>query len=452
MPQSRVYKMIIMKFGGSSVADEQKINNVAEIVKTKAAENPVVIVSALGGVTDSLIKAAKLAQSSDWKETAQKVISRHRNVLHSLRLESSMLDGDISELENALSTISSKKQLSRSALDLVASFGERMSSKIVAACIRSKGMKCAAYNAYDIGMVTDSNFGNADILPETYGAIRREFSRIGKGTIPVITGYIGKDRNGEITTLGRGGSDYTASIIGAAIGAEEIQIWTDVNGIMTADPNVVKDARNIKEISYQEEAELEFLGAKTLHPKGILPAMQHGIFVRVLNTMNTSDSGTKICNDIGEDSRVASITSRSGIDAIILLKGDMQPGDDTMHQAIGILKEHRIGVDSILTSRSTITIVIDNGPAQEVGEALKELNALGEATLKKGLSKVSLVGKSISSIYSINARILSSVKDLSISAVSFGGSENSKSFIVKQEDAEKAIRQLHREFFKHKGK
>ena len=439
--------MIIMKFGGSSVADEQKINNVAEIVKSKAAENPVVIVSALGGVTDSLLKTAKLSQSSDWKEAAQKVISRHRNVLHSLRLEDSMLDEDFSELESAFSSISSKKQLSQSALDLAASFGERMSSKIVAACIRSKGMECAAYNAYDLGMVTDSNFGNADILPETYSAIKREFSRIGKGIIPVITGYIGKDRNGEITTLGRGGSDYTASIIGAATGAEEIQIWTDVNGIMTADPNVVKDARNIKEFSYQEEAELEFLGAKTLHPKGILPAMQHGIPVAVLNTMNPSGAGTRICNDISEESRIASITSRAGIDAIILLKSDMRAGEDTMHQAIGILKEHRIGVDLILTSRSTITIAIDNAPAQELDEALKELNVICEAKLKAGLSKVSLVGKSIGSIPGINARILSSVKDLSISAVSFGGSENSESFIVKQEDAEKAVRQLHREFF-----
>ena len=445
MPQSRVYKMIIMKFGGSSVADEQKINNVAEIVKTKAAENPVVIVSALGGVTDSLIKAAKLAQSSDWKEAAQKVISRHRNVLHSLRLESSMLDGDISELENALSTISSKKQLSRSALDLVASFGERMSSKIVAACIRSKGMKCAAYNAYDIGMVTDSNFGNADILPETYGAIRREFSRIGKGTIPVITGYIGKDRNGEITTLGRGGSDYTASIIGAAICAEEIQIWTDVNGIMTADPRIVENALNVKEVSHKEASELAFMGAKVLHPKTILPAISKNIPVRILNTFNYRHKGTVVLGDIKTKRRVASIACKRNIKVINIYTPSMFLAHGFLKKVFGIFEDFKIPIDMISTSEINISVTVDQ--KEDITPAIEELKRIAEIEVLDNRAKVSLVGKNMIVMPKLLSRLFYALDGIRVEMISSSTSEINQSIVVNGRDADKAVRKLHKTFF-----
>jgi aspartate kinase len=294
-------------------------------------------------------------------------------------------------------------------------------------------------------MLTDSNFGNADILPVAFSKLRTAFRQI--SCIPVVTGFIGKDKEGNITTVGRGGSDYTACILGAALRADEIQIWTNVNGIMTADPKVIDDARNIEAISYEEEAELEFLGSKTLHPKGIRPAMENSIPVRILNTMQPEQEGTLICRDIKEDRRIASITSKEEIEVICVKNQRKLLENGMLLKIIRVLERKGIWIDLILTSKSGVTMTLNQSNGADISAVAKELEQLGDVTVKTNMAKISLVGKSITSIEGISGRILSAVASIPIEAISVGGSETSESFIVRQEDAARAIRLLHTEFF-----
>ena len=437
--------MIIMKFGGSSVADGPRIANVANIVELNADRHPVVIVSALGGVTDSLIHLAKAAGSMERKKTIQELKNRHVSTLKSLGLEEGLLNDDFSKLNDALSEIGSSSKVTEKSMDRVVSFGERMSSKIVAACIRSKGIECAAYNAYDLGMVTDSNFGNADILPETYSAIKREFSRIGKGIIPVITGYIGKDRNGEITTLGRGGSDYTASIIGAATGAEEIQIWTDVNGIMTADPRIVENALNVKEVSYKEASELAFMGAKVLHPKTILPAISKNIPVRILNTFNYRHKGTVVLGDIKTRRRVASIACKRNIKVINIYTPSMFLAHGFLKKVFGIFEDFKIPIDMISTSEINISVTVDQ--KEDISPAIEELKKIAEIEVLDNRAKVSLVGKNMVIMPRLLGRLFYALDGIRVEMISSSTSEINQSIVVNGQDADKAVRKLHKTFF-----
>ena len=214
-------------------------------------------------------------------------------------------------------------------------------------------MKAAARNAYDIGMLTDSNFGDADVLPETADMIRGAF-KPEQGVVSVVTGYIGKDRQGEITTLGRSGSDYTASIVGAAIGAEEIQIWTDVDGVMTSDPRIVKGAMSIESVSYSEASELAFMGAKVLHPKTILPAIEKGIPVRVLNTFNPSHRGTTIVRDIKTRSRLASIACKRRVCVINISTPEMFLAHGFLRRVFEIFDNLGFSVDMVSTSEVNV--------------------------------------------------------------------------------------------------
>ena len=228
--------MIVMKFGGTSVGGADEIRNVAEIVKSNLGRKPVVVVSAVKKITDRLIELANHAKEGNGDEIFSTIKNIHYGILEKLNLEKNLLDNDFNELQKAVKNVNGKMPDAKT-LDLFQSFGERMSSKIVAAQLSKNGMEAQAFNAFDLGLITNSDFGNAEPLEEAFTNLGNNIKKI--EIIPVITGFIGKTREGEITTLGRGGSDYTAGIIGAAINAGEIQIWTDVDGIMSADPKIV---------------------------------------------------------------------------------------------------------------------------------------------------------------------------------------------------------------------
>ncbi|MEK6837314.1 MAG: aspartate kinase, partial [Nanoarchaeota archaeon] len=267
--------MIVMKFGGTSVGSAESIRNVIGLVKASLGRDPFVIVSAVSGVTDMLLAAARKAldRKSSVRAVVREVEEKHRPIIEALGLDAGMVSEELAELEHVLFGISLVRELTARTTDYVASFGEMMSSKIVAAYARKSGLNAQAFNAYDLGMVTDGNFGNAEILPGTYEMIAAAMKKIPEGTIQIVTGFIGKTEDGEVTTLGRGGSDYTAAIYGAALGAEEIQIWTDVDGVMTADPKIVPNAMTVDVVSFEEASELAYFGAKVIHPKTIVPAM-----------------------------------------------------------------------------------------------------------------------------------------------------------------------------------
>ncbi len=436
--------MIVMKFGGSSLADAERIRDAVRIVMLNRARHPIVVVSALGGVTDALLKAAKLATEGKGREAAAYVADRHSSVIRDLGIPLTTVDPELSRLSSILAAVSMLNELTPKTLDEVASLGERMSSRIVAAYMRKEGAGAAAHDAYDIGMITDSRFGNADCLPESMRSIRAALSRQGE-TIPVVTGYIGKDREGSITTLGRGGSDYTASILGAAIGADEIQIWTDVNGIMTADPRVVKGALSIPKVSYSEASELAFLGAKVLHPKTILPAIEKRIPVRILNTFNPSHKGTVVLREIATKRRVASIACKKGIKSINIYNPNMFLAHGFMKGLFSVFDSFGISIDMIATSNVSVSVTLDED--RDLRGLVRELSSLAQVEIREGRAKISLVGKQVAFIPGLFGRMFSSLDDIRVEMISSSASETNQGFVVKGEDADKAVARLHREFF-----
>ncbi|MDD2777956.1 MAG: aspartate kinase, partial [Methanocellales archaeon] len=299
---------IVMKFGGTSVADGSKIKNVASLIKRFYDEKNevIIVVSALSGVTDQLEKMARKASEdggiTDVKAFIEHIRGRHYAVAQEAVVEGEIkvvieeLDARLKDLEDALISICHLRELTARSHDYLSSFGERLSAPILSASLKSMNLRSIALKGGDAGIVTDSNFTSArPLFDMTYTKVKeRIFPLLEKNIIPVITGFVAADAKGIITTLSRGGSDYTASIIGAAIDADEIWIWTDVDGIMTADPRIISEARTLPIISYLEAMELSYFGAKVLHPKTIEPAIQKGITVRVRNTFNPEHPGTLI--------------------------------------------------------------------------------------------------------------------------------------------------------------
>lgn len=263
--------MIVMKFGGTSVGSAANIQNLKTIVERNKSRKPVIVVSAVSEITDMLIKAAYEVPKNQFSQY-NNIVKRHKELLHELDLAENLVDEELENLNKCLNEIALLGELTKKTLDYIMSFGERMSCKIVTMYLNNHGTRAKAFNSWDIGLRTDSNFGCANVLQKSLTTVRANLLDINE--IPVVTGFLGKDKNGEVTTLGREGSDLTASLIGSALNAEEIQIWTDVDGLMTTDPKIIKEAKTIDRISFEEAAELAFFGAKVLHPKTIEPAIK----------------------------------------------------------------------------------------------------------------------------------------------------------------------------------
>jgi aspartate kinase len=435
--------MIVMKFGGTSVGNAEMIKRITNIVKSQTHRNPIVVVSAFDGVTDGLIKIAN--DASNGRVNLDEIRARHFDVIKNLELGPSVIPTELKELEILLTGISILKELTPRTLDAVMSFGERMSARIIATYMSKAGLDARAYNSYDLGLVTDSKFGNAEVLPETAVNIRNYFKKL-KCSIPVITGFIAKSKNGEITTLGRGGSDYTASIVGAALDAEEIQIWTDVNGIMTADPKIIEDAVTVELISYEEASELAFLGAK-LHPKTILPAINKNIPVRVLNTFNPSSKGTTILRNARTANRVTSIVCRRNVKVVNIHSPRMLLAHGFLHKISEVFDRLGISVDMISTSEVNVSLTIDDKYSTE--RLVEELKNIGDVEVRNNRASISLVGSDVGGNSDILGRVFANLgaMNIDIEMLSSGASEINESFVVREEDADDAVKTLHNALF-----
>lgn len=440
--------MIVMKFGGSSVGSAERIKSVAEIVSLFKERNPVVVVSAVEGITDKLIESANAALSKG-VVSIEKIKEKHKAILDELSLDESSVDKELKELEEALDVIAKVKDDSNKIMDIICSFGERMSSRIVAAYFNSIGIKAKNLDAYDIGMITNSNFSSAEPLPSAEGKIRESLSNI--NYIPVITGFIGKDEKGNITTLGRGGSDYTAAIIGAAISAEEIQIWTDVDGMMTSDPKIVKEAKTIPKISFNEAAELATFGAKVLHPKTILPAVKKNIPVKVLNSFNPSHQGTTILKECKNSKEIVkAISFKKSITLFNIRSSRMLFAYGFLARVFHTFEKYKISVDMVATSEVSVSMTIDNNIGNGIIEKVKnDLSEIGDITVKNNKSIVCLVGEGIKNSPKVIAKAFATTakNGINIEMVSQGASEINIGFIVDDKSAEKAVESLHKEFF-----
>jgi aspartokinase/homoserine dehydrogenase 1 len=461
--------LIVMKFGGTSVGSAERMRSVGEIVRQHAQHaEVVVVVSAMGGVTDMLIRAATEASKGDrehWKGVRQELARRHREVADQLLTASEQatvlprLAEQLTNLENLCSGFLLVREVTPRAMDTLSSLGEVMSATLMAAILRSSGVAAEAVDATEL-IVTDNNFGNATpFLEETNAKTRQRLAPIRRhGAIPVVTGFRGGTRDGVCTTLGRGGSDYSGTIVGAALDADEVWIWTDVDGVMTADPRLVPRARIIPEISYREAIELSFFGAKVLHPKTIQPVMKKKIPVWIKNSLNLSCPGTKIVPSPSDRTAgVKAITAVSNADLVTISGKDTLAFPRLATRVFNGL--HLEDVTTLMVTQSSadnvLCFAIHDGDLPQVRARLEktfELEMLHEyvGTLEV-IPKIAIivaVGENMKGTPGIAGRSFGALgrKGINIIAIAQGSSELSISFAVKSADVKEAVRAIHEEF------
>ena len=439
--------MLVMKFGGSSVADAKQVHKVFEIVKGREARRPLVVVSAHKGVTDMLINAARAAASG--KADAGPIIERQRKVVEELGLERDMLDGFFHELEDLLRGISLVREASPRVLDYVQSFGERMSARTIAAGFALRGMEARSFDAFDLGFITNDNFGSARPVKGYEALVRQAYQeKVANGVVPIVTGFVGKTQKGEITTVGRNGSDYTATVFAAALGAEECEIWTDTDGVMTADPSLIPAARSIPRMSFAEASELAQYGGRVLHPSTLLPAVEKNVPVRVLNTNRPDHPGTVITSDGGTPTGpITSIAYKERQWVITIENPTMlgQPG--FLARVFEILGRLHVDVDMISTSH--VSVSMTTPVLKNLDEVVEALSQHGRVTVAKDKTIVSIVGRNVKHQTGLGARVFGALRDagVNVEMVSHGANNINIGLLVDDAEIDKAVKSLHGELF-----
>jgi len=435
--------MIVIKFGGSSLKTVRKIDHCIGIVKAALPRRPVVVVSAHGGTTDRLIQAAKEALAG--KVDLDRITEFHLILLDSLRLERSLVKDLLDGLETILRGVSLVRELTPKTMDHVVSFGERISARIMAAALTSRGVPAQPVNAYEIGFVTDSNHGRAAPLPGIEEEIARSLGSLNK--VPVVTGFIGRDDLGNITTIGRNGSDYTAAIIGAAVEAEEIQIWTDVDGVMTADPSLGLKVHNLPLLSFGEASELSYYGAEVLHTGTLIPAIRKNIPIRVANTEKPDQPGTRIVTQAAPGDKLAkSIVYKEDVCLINVVSPRLMSASLLLSYALERLTRLGIGVHIAATSVSSVSFVTDgNYPDGLLQKAVEELKELWSVSLERDKAIVCVVGEELRAGAGSLGRIFTVLGEQGVKArlVSQSASELNVAFLVDNSEIKPAVTALH---------
>jgi aspartate kinase len=447
-----------MKFGGTSVEDAKAMERTAAIVagRRKKGRDTVVVVSAMAKVTDQLLAASAAAGRGD-KAGALAMSSRlrHRHIDTASDL---LKDGNVAEvhqaihaefdaLDDLLRGISAVGELTARTNDLVVSFGERLSSRMVAAAFAQRGLDGAHVDARTC-IVTDANYGQAAPLEPAIEAKLREIvlPLIEEKKTPVMGGFIGATADGITTTLGRGGSDYTAALVGGGLHAGAIEIWTDVNGIMTTDPRICPDALRVKTISFEEAAELAYFGAKVLHPATILPAVQKSIPVWVLNSRNAENEGTKITAVAPKcKSPFKSIAAKKKLTIIDIVSSGMLMSYGYLKAVFDIFDKYKCVIDMVSTSEVSISISVDSN--QRLPEICEELSKIADVKMEANKALICMVGEDIRGHSGIAAQVFGAIRHVNMRMISQGASEINMSFMIEEEDVEEAVRSLHRYFF-----
>ena len=464
---------IVLKFGGTSVGSPAAIRRVAQIIAGERARRPLVVVSATAGTTDALIGAARRAEAGDLagaqKELAQ-VATRHQNLVADLlgvRADVVLKEiGDLTQRVDALlSSVAILRELTRRSLDAIVSYGERVSAPILAALLEEQGVKAEALSAEGI-VVTDDRFGRATPIPrETRERAAAQLApRLSYGVVPVVTGYLGSTAEGVTTTLGRGGSDYSASILAAALGAEEVVIYTDVNGIMSADPRSVPEARPLDRLSYAEAAELSYFGAKVIHPRTVLPAIEAKIPVRILNTFDPTFGGTIITAEPSRDGSIVKATTSLGGLGLITVEGAGLSGvpgmaarvfDTVAADGVSVLMISQSSSENnicfVVPSEHTPRITADlrGAFAAELGR-----HDVGRVYAEEPVAIVAAVGEGMKGTPGVAARVFGALgrDGINVVAIAQGSSELNISFVVDDAQRDAAVRAVHEEFHARAGK
>src|SRR5665213_949801 len=459
--------MQVLKFGGTSVANAKNINGVVAIIENavKNDAETIVVVSALGGVTDALLEAATLASGADisYKEKLQEIEHRHlATVKEVIPLDQqssvlSMVKKRCNEIEDICNGVFLLKELSLRTKDSIISYGELISSQILAAKLKSKGISNTWKDARDL-ITTNSDFGNATIDFLASNKKISDFLSANKG-VCIVPGFTGKDKNGNTTTIGRGGSDYTAAILGAASGASVVEIWTDVSGMMTADPRLVSNAKIIQQISYQEAMELSHFGAKVIYPPTIQPVMNKGIPVCIKNTFIPADPGTLIHSHTKKSGNTIRGISSINKLALLSLEGSGMIGIPGFSKRLfEALSNEKINVILITQSSSEHSIcvgieAVNADRAKEVIDATfayeVEIKKVEPLMVEKGLAIVALVGDNMRNHPGISGKMFGALgrNGVNVRAIAQGSSERNISAVIALSDVKKAINVLHEEFF-----
>jgi len=452
------------------VASGENIRHVANLIANYVGQvyTVVAVVSALEGVTDKLIEAAEQAKKGNRdyiRGFKQKLLKEHltvaRKAIENKRIQEEMeqiFKTIIDELEKVLTGIIYVGELTPKSKDYVLSFGERLSTPIVWEALRDLKLNAQHYTGGEIGIVTDSNFGEAvPLMNVTKHQVREKIEPLlEKGIVPVVTGYIAATQDGVTTTLGRGGSDYTATIIGAALAADEVWIWTDVDGLMTSDPKIVASAKMLPELSFQEATEMTIFGAKAMHPRALEPAMEENIPVRIRNVFNPENPGTLIVKEqkIKLGDAVKAITLVKDVALVNVSGAGMVGAPGTAAKVFNILG--RDGINILMISQSVseanISFVIQRSLLERAVSTL-EIALLGrglirEVTAEDDVCVVAVVGAGMKGTPGVASRIFTAIarKGINVRMIAQGSSELNISFVVKETDGEEAVRAIHEEF------
>ncbi|MDP3274396.1 MAG: aspartate kinase [Deltaproteobacteria bacterium] len=440
--------MRVLKFGGTSVGDAARIVAVCDIVASKIADDScIVVVSAAAKMTDLLLRAGRAA--AEGRDELETITTRVRQLTQALSLEDSVVVEPLNQLAKVLAEVRVLGRCSDEHFDSIAATGERVSARLVSAALCARGTPARAIDADHAGMITDERFGAAEPLPESDELLRHALAKP-QGYVAVVTGFLGRTRDGRTTTLGRGGSDYSAAIIGAAVGADEIEIWTDVDGVMTADPRVEPEAVTIASLSFGEAAELAYFGAKVLHPKTIHPAIRQSIPVRVLNTFAPTRPGTVItqAGAIVDPSHPArAIAAKKNITVVQVVSSRMLLADGFLAKIFEVFARYRIVVDMVATSEVSVSLTVDR--EDHLGAACDELRAIGEVHVQRGRALVAVVGLGVGATVGIAGRVFSALARarVNIELISAGSGRTNMSMVVSELDADRAVRALHHALF-----
>ena len=446
----------VMKFGGTSVGDVAAFDRVFHVVSTQIEKRPVVVVSAMTKVTDALLNAFEIAKKGDAAEAFASLephFERHLAVVSELlplvgpNAFIDELKYAREELEDLLTRVS-RRSLPLSMLkDAIVSYGEQLSSRLLAEVLKAKGINARQVDSRRL-IVTDDEYGAAQpIWDETEKLVRLELEPlVAAGEVPVMGGFIAASRGGETTTLGRGGSDYSAALVAAALHAKELQIWTDVTGVMTCDPRICGDAQTIPVLSYDEAAELAYFGAKVLHPKTIKPAVDYKIPVRVCNTFEPDAVGTMVLAESGEvPNKIKSIAQKKNITILRIMSARMLGSYGFMSAVFQVFDRHRTVIDVISTSEVSVALTLDKTDALD--SVVAELERFGEVEVEGGYAVICVVGEGLRASTGLASKIFSTIEDVNIALVSHGASSVNLTFVVKEDEAAKVIKKLHEEFF-----
>ena len=449
--------MIVLKFGGTSVQDTDAVTRAVQVIRRQLSRGEVVVLSAMGKTTNGLLEMARTASSGDIDSAwaiRDRLLELHRTVARELlsgrrwkNLETSLV-ALFQEMTDIVQGLYLLGETSPRSMDRVASFGERLSTLIFSEVLRENGIPAELVDSRDL-IRTDDHFTQASVLQElTRNCVREQLlPRLRAGKVVVAPGFIGSTVDGVTTTIGRGGSDYTASLIGAALEAEDIQIWTDVPGVLTAHPRIVPDVYKIRAISFAEAAELAYFGAKVLHPSTLVPAIERDIPVHVCNSRQIDQPGTFIsAAPVSSSSPIKSIACKRGITIVNILSTQMLLSYGFLRRIFEVFETHETVVDVVATSEVNVSLTVDS--SQELEAICSDLAEFGEVRVAPDMAIICIVGEDVKETPGIAARIFGALEGINVQMISQGASRINMTFLVAEETMEEAVRLLHEEFFR----